>query len=60
MKKSRFTEIQIIGILNKGGVGMKVKNICREHGISDATDYNWKAKYGGIKQGSSDAGAPAR
>ena len=48
MKKSRFTETQIIGILNEGDAGIKVKDICRKHGISDATYYNWKAKYGGM------------
>ena len=49
MKKSRFSETQIIGILNEGEAGIKVKDICRKHGISDATYYNWKSKYGGIK-----------
>jgi len=48
MKKSRFTESQIISILNQQEQGMKVRDICREHGISDATFYNWKAKYGGL------------
>ena len=48
MKKSRFTETQIIGILNEGDAGIKIKDICRKHGISDATYYNWKAKYGGM------------
>ena len=49
MKKSRFSETQIIGILNEGEAGIKVKDICRKHGISDATYYNWKSKYGGMK-----------
>jgi len=48
MKKSRFTETQIIAILKEADSGMKVKEICRKHGISDATYYNWKSKYGGM------------
>jgi len=52
MKKSRFTENQIIAILKEGEVGVQVKEICRKHGISDATYYNWKSKYGGM--GASD------
>jgi len=48
MKKARFTETQIVGILNEADAGMKVKDLCRKHGISDATYYNWKAKYGGM------------
>lgn len=48
MKKSRFTESQIVSILNQQHTGQKVSDICREHGISDATFYNWKAKYGGM------------
>lgn len=49
MKKTRFTEAQIIGILNEQEQGMKVSDLCRKHGISDATFYNWKSKYGGMK-----------
>ena len=48
MKKSRFTETQIISIINEADAGVKVKDICRKHGISDATYYNWKSKYGGM------------
>ena len=49
MKSSRFREEQIIGILKKGEGGMKVGEICREHGICDQTYYRWKAKYGGLE-----------
>jgi len=49
MKKTRFTEAQIIGILNEQEQGIKVSDLCRKHGISDATFYNWKSKYGGMK-----------
>ncbi|MFO7607354.1 MAG: IS3 family transposase [Desulfurivibrionaceae bacterium] len=48
MKKSRFSETQIIGILKEADAGIPVKEICRKHGISDATYYNWKSKYGGM------------
>ena len=53
MKASRFTEEQIIGILKKSEAGMKTSDLCREQGISEATFYKWKAKYGGL--GISDA-----
>ena len=46
--KKRFTEEQIIGILQEAETGTKVMEVCRKHGISDATYYNWKAKYGGM------------
>jgi len=48
MKKTRFTENQIIAILKEGETGIQVKEICRKHGISDATYYNWRSKYGGM------------
>jgi len=48
MKKTRFTEIQIVKILREVEGGRAVKDICRENAISDATYYNWKAKYGGM------------
>ena len=48
MKRTRFTETQIVSILKKQEAGLKVADICREYGISDATFYNWKAKYGGM------------
>lgn len=49
MKKSRFSETQIVSILKEVDAGMKVEDICRKHGISNATYYNWKSKYGGME-----------
>ena len=46
MKKSRYTETQIVKILKEVEAGRLVKEVCHEYGISDATYYNWKAKYG--------------
>ena len=49
MKKSRFTETQIVSILKAVEAGLKVEQVCRNHGISSATYYNWKSKYGGME-----------
>ena len=48
MKRSRFTEEQIIGILKQHQAGFGAKDLCRKHGISDATCYKWRSKYGGM------------
>ncbi len=48
MKRSRYTEDQIIGILKEHEAGVSVADLCRKHGVSDATVYKWKAKYGGM------------
>src|ERR1700704_6316485 len=49
MKRKRFTDEQIIGILNEQELGAKTADLCRKHGISDATFYKWKSKYGGME-----------
>ncbi len=49
MRKSRFTETQIVKILKEVEGGRQVKEVCREYGISDQTYYNWKSKYGGME-----------
>ena len=48
MRKSKFTNSQIVGILNEVESGMKVSDVCRKHGISSQTYYTWKSKYGGM------------
>ena len=48
MQRKKYTEEQIIGVLKEGEVGGKVADLCRKYGISEATYYNWKAKYAGM------------
>lgn len=49
MKKSRFSETQIVSILSEADAGITVQEVCRKHGISPATYYKWKSKYGGLE-----------
>ena len=48
MKRKRFTEEQIIGVLREQELGAKTADMCRKHGISEATFYSWKSKFGGL------------
>jgi putative transposase len=48
MKKGRFSEEQIIGILKEADAGISIPELCRKYGMSDCTFYNWKSKYGGL------------
>jgi putative transposase len=49
VKKSRFTETQIVAILKEHEAGIATKDLCRKHGVSPATFYSWKAKFGGME-----------
>jgi len=49
MKKSRFSEVQIVGILKEHEAGLATNEVCRRHGISPATFYSWKSKFGGLE-----------
>ncbi|MFO5563244.1 transposase, partial [Klebsiella pneumoniae] len=55
MRKARFTEHQIIAVLKSVEAGRTVKDVCREAGISEASYYNWKAKFGGMEASGNDS-----
>ncbi len=59
MKRSRFTEEQIIAILKQQESGVATADVCREHGISSATFYKWKAKFGGLEVSDAHGGIKA-
>jgi len=50
MKRTKFTDEQILAIVKEGEAGRKVADLCRTHGITEQTDYRWKAKYGGMER----------
>jgi putative transposase len=60
MKRSRFSEEQIIGILKEHQAGLSAAELCRKHGISDATFYKWRSKYGGMEVSRRQAAEGAR
>ena len=60
MRKSRFSEAQIVGILKELKAGSKAADLCRKHGISEATLYAWRSKYGGLEASDFDAAQAAR
>lgn len=49
MKRKRYTEAQVLGFLKEAEAGIPVKELCRKHGFSDASFYNWRSKYGGME-----------
>lgn len=50
MKRKRFTETQIVGILHEAGGGTSIREVCRRHGVTETTFFRWRAKYGGMAQ----------